>query len=189
VTFVGKHYQNIRLQLSEVFFSDHSKFFYCNGGQYRTEELPEEFDIGETSIDDHKRSLRRGNEGEHEDDFMAYSEWPYDHYEDSFNFEVSVAITKAETDEMTSEISDALKEIDGEKSFPCSLCDKVCKSKGGLTRHTNSKHSEGSSGSHPKPNLCKDDADSFVNKIQKQISFSSILNSPSHCEIGILNTS
>ena len=26
-------------------------------------------------------------------------------------------------------------------------------------------------------------------KIQKQISFSSILNSPSHCEIGILNTS
>jgi hypothetical protein len=44
-----------------------------------------------------------------------------------------VAITEAETDEMTSEFSDALKEIDGEKFFPCSLCDKVCKSKGGLT--------------------------------------------------------
>ena len=110
-----------------------------------------------------------GNEGEHEDDFMAYSEWPYDHYEDSFNFEVSVAITEAETDEMTSEFSDALKEIDGEKSFPCSLCDKVCKSKGGLTRHTNSRHSEGSSGSHPKPNLCKDDVDSFVKAIKDTI--------------------
>jgi hypothetical protein len=37
---------------------------------------------------------------------MAYSEWPYDNYEDSFNFEVSVAITEAETHEMTSEFSE-----------------------------------------------------------------------------------
>jgi hypothetical protein len=126
-------------------------------GNIETEELPEEFEICETSTDDNEHSLRQGNE------------WPYD-YDDSFNFEVSVAITEAETDEMTSEFSDALKEIDGAKSFPCSLCNNVCKSKGGLTQHTNSKHSEGSSGSHPSDaNLCKDDVDSFVKAIKGTI--------------------
>ena len=68
------------------------------------------------------------------------------HDDDLFNFEVSVAITEAETDEMTSEFSYALSEIDGEMNFPCTSCDKVCKSKGALTRHTNSKHSEASLG-------------------------------------------
>ena len=70
------------------------------------------------------------------------AESSYD-YDDLFNFEVSVAIAETETDEMNTEFSDAVNEIDGKKSFPCTLCEKVCKSKGGLTRHTNSKHSEG----------------------------------------------
>ena len=61
-------------------------------------------------------------------------------HEDLYNIEVSVAIIETETDEGNSEFSDALSEIDGEKFFQCSLCDKVCKSKSGLTRHTNSKH-------------------------------------------------
>ena len=35
---------------------------------------------------------------------------------------------------------EALSEIGGENQFSCNSCDKVCKSKGGLTRQVNSKH-------------------------------------------------
>ena len=33
-------------------------------------------------------------------------------------------------------------QVEGKKQFPCSICDKVCKSKGGLTKHQRSKHVE-----------------------------------------------
>ena len=74
------------------------------------------------------------------------SSWQFetDHQtDDSYNFAVSIAVTETETEEVSAEFSDALIEIDGMKSFSCSQCDKVCKSKGGLTRHTKSKHLEG----------------------------------------------
>jgi hypothetical protein len=41
---------------------------------------------------------------------------------------------------MEEEIAEALSEISGEKSFPWNSWEKVCKSKGGLTRKVNSKH-------------------------------------------------
>ena len=31
-------------------------------------------------------------------------------------------------------------QVEGRNQFPCDFCDKVCKSKGGLTRHRRSKH-------------------------------------------------
>ena len=62
--------------------------------------------------------------------------------DDVFNLNVSLAILEAETDEVDGEFLEALTEIEGKKSFPCPNCTKVCKSKGGLTRHTNSKHRE-----------------------------------------------
>ena len=34
-------------------------------------------------------------------------------------------------------------------NFRCSVCEKVCKTKGGLTRHRNSKHKVGSDSNHP----------------------------------------
>ena len=60
---------------------------------------------------------------------------------DTYQLNLSVVVTETDSEEIESEFSDALTEIHGEKSFPCTLCDKLCKSKGGLTRHTNSKHS------------------------------------------------
>jgi hypothetical protein len=60
--------------------------------------------------------------------------------EDCFNLELSVAVVETEADEIDSVFLDAVTEMEGKKSFPCDKCDKVCKSKGGLTRHKNSKH-------------------------------------------------
>ena len=62
--------------------------------------------------------------------------------EDYFNLELSLAIVQTEADEIDNEFVDAVTEIKGKKSFPCDKCDKICKSKGGLTRHKNSKHAE-----------------------------------------------
>ena len=41
---------------------------------------------------------------------------------------------------MRVEFAEAVTENEGKESFPCSKCEKLCKSKGGLTKHMNSKH-------------------------------------------------
>ena len=58
------------------------------------------------------------------------------------NLDVTIAVTEAEGEDIEQEFNDALTKIHGEKSFPCAKCDKVCKSKGGLMKHTNAKHNE-----------------------------------------------
>ena len=45
-----------------------------------------------------------------------------------------------ESDEVDAEFVEAMTKIERKKSFPCIHCPKICKSKGGLTKHTNSKH-------------------------------------------------
>ena len=62
--------------------------------------------------------------------------------EESETRTVSVSIAKMEGEEIEEKFDDALVEIAGVKSFPCKQCDKVCRSKGGLNRHFNSKHSQ-----------------------------------------------
>ena len=89
--------------------------------------------------------------------------------DDLYNFAVSIAVTETETEEVSAEFSDALIEIDGMKSFACSHCDKVCKSKGGLTRHTKSKHLEGGQLDETRVALCEDTVASFVETIKEQI--------------------
>lgn len=59
---------------------------------------------------------------------------------DLYLLNLTVTIAEMEGEEIEEEFDDALVEIEGLKSFPCEMCDKVCKSKGGLTRHVNSKH-------------------------------------------------
>ena len=48
-------------------------------------------------------------------------------------------MTVASRNEADSEFAKAIYEINGERDFPCSQCEKVCKAKGRLTRHTRSK--------------------------------------------------
>ena len=40
------------------------------------------------------------------------------------------------------EFEDAVSVMASEKAFPCINCDKICKSKAGLTRHVNAKHGD-----------------------------------------------
>lgn len=94
--------------------------------------------------------------------------------EDSYNFELCVSVTETETDEVNAEFSVAIEEIDGEKSFPCSQCEKICKSKGGLTRHTNSKHCDSELGEDGQAvvegvALCEETVSSFVETIKASI--------------------
>ena len=95
-------------------------------GQYLEENLAEETE--ERRLD----SLEYDSESEIE--------------EDTYRMNVTVFTTlhfttaEADNTDVKQEFIDALVEIEGKKEFPCTQCDKICKSKGGLTRHTNSKH-------------------------------------------------
>ena len=60
--------------------------------------------------------------------------------EAGFNLLFSVTVTETETNEIDNEFTEAVSEIEVKKSFYCEKYGKVCKSKGGLTSYTNSKH-------------------------------------------------
>ena len=88
-----------------------------------------------------------------------------------FNFEIAMAVLEEDEGDIETDFVEALSEIGGENQFPCDSCDKVCKSKGGLTRHVNSKHRDkGCKASNldiPAPT--KDGLCSIVNKIKLNI--------------------
>ena len=65
---------------------------------------------------------------------------PSEAFSDEYQLHLTIDVTEIEGEEIENEFNDALIEIAGMKSFPCSQCENVFKSKGGLTRHTNSKH-------------------------------------------------
>ena len=85
---------------------------------------------------------------------------------DTYQLNISLAVVERECDEIESKFNDELTEINRENSFPCTMCDKVCKSKGGLTRHTNSKHS---TMARPKTGFCKDSVTSIIESIKAKI--------------------
>ncbi len=53
--------------------------------------------------------------------------------------------------------------------YPCSKCSKICKSKGGLTKHINSKHGDADKVSSPLAPLCFDTIKSIVDTIKENI--------------------
>lgn len=86
------------------------------------------------------------------------------------NIAVDIIETCVETEdlELENEFLVALNEIEGQNVFPCSKCSKICKSKGGLTKHTNSKHGGTDCVSNTTP-LCKETLTSFVSAIKKNV--------------------
>ncbi len=51
-----------------------------------------------------------------------------DEYSYQFNLNLSITITEEETDEVETEFTHSIKEIEGSESFACIYCQKVCKS-------------------------------------------------------------
>lgn len=88
---------------------------------------------------------------------------------DLYDMDIAVHLTETDSGEVDKEFIDALIEIEGQTSFPCSKCDKICKSKGGLTRHTNSKHRNETVLNQIKTPLCKDTVASIVETIKTNI--------------------
>ena len=91
---------------------------------------------------------------------------------DMYHLDIIVALTETESGEEDSVFIDALTEIEGKNSFPCSKCNKICKSKGGLTKHTDSKH-RGDIGSPETDQtltpLCKDTISSIVESSKRSL--------------------
>ena len=67
---------------------------------------------------------------------------PSEAFSDEYEMYLAIAITEIDGEEIENEFNDALIEIEGMKSFPCSQCEKVCKSKRALPdiRTRNTKH-------------------------------------------------
>ena len=87
---------------------------------------------------------------------------------------MNIAIDIVENDDLSveNEFINALNEIDGLMVYPCNMCNKICKSKGGLTKHKNSKHVDDVSGTSEGSNttpLDKDTMNSIVNTIKQNI--------------------
>ena len=65
----------------------------------------------------------------------------FEHH-DEFNFDVAMFVVEENGEAVEQELEDAASVMAGEKAFPCMNCEKICKSKAGLTRHTNAKHGD-----------------------------------------------
>ena len=89
-----------------------------------------------------------------------------------FYFDIGMAVMDEEAIENI--FVEAVTETVGEKTFPC---EKICKSKAGLTRHVNAKH--GSKANANIPSLTNDELTSIVNKVKAN------LTSEGHWDTGI----
>ena len=118
-------------------------------------------DSGETSRQrlDIDPSLSAGSE---------QGESSFDEKTVEYNMNIAIDIVETDYQEVENEFVDSIVEIEGSKAFPCSKCGKICKSKGGLTKHTNSKHGDISPQLNTTP-LCLDTLKSIVDTIKRNI--------------------
>ena len=86
-------------------------------------------------------------------------------------FFLKLLLTLTDYEEVENEFAASIVEIKGANVFPCSKCSKICKSKGGLTKHTNSKHGDADKISSPLNTtlLCFDTIKSIVDTIKENI--------------------
>ena len=107
-------------------------------------------------IDVPERSASIGEEAREEDNLP-------------FNFNIAMALIENESGVMEAEVTEAVNEIEGQNRFPCDRCDKVCKSKAGLTRHINSKHRDNANEESNVPSLTKVELVNIVNNVKLKI--------------------
>ena len=89
-----------------------------------------------------------------------------------YNMDVALSFVDEDEEAIVEEVTEAVSEMSGEKSFPCAKCDKICKSKGGLTRHVRAKHLNESSTNVPSQatqTLTKEQLNLIVENIKGKI--------------------
>ena len=84
-----------------------------------------------------------------------------------FHFDIAMAVMHEDEEAIENVFVEAVTETVGEKTCPCENCDKICKSKAGLTRHVNAKH--GSKANASIPSLTNDELTSIVNKVKANL--------------------
>ena len=102
----------------------------------------------------------------------APDELPFVHEEDDkelllFHFHIAMAVMDEDEEAIENVFVEAVTEIVGEKTFPCGNCDTICKSKAGLTRHVNAKHSSKANANIP--SLTNDGLTFIVNKVKANL--------------------
>lgn len=86
-----------------------------------------------------------------------------------FHFEIAMAVIDEDEEAILDDFVEAATEIAGEKRFSCESCDKICKSKAGLTRHVYAKHRSKDASNENAPSLTKDKLVTIVNKVKAKV--------------------
>ena len=91
--------------------------------------------------------------------------------EDAFHMDIAIDLIENDNLLVENQFEDAVNEIDGLVVYPCNMYEKICKSKGGLTKHKNSKHVEIGASSTEGRNapLDNDSMNSIVNTIKQNL--------------------
>ena len=122
-------------------------------------------DSGETSRTRRDVVPPLSTRSEQDESAFEYSETFHD-----YNINICVDIIETDYQEVENEFADSIVEIEGAKVFPCANCSKICKSKGGLTKHTNSKHGDPDvSSSRNTTPLCFDTIKTIVDTIKTNV--------------------
>ena len=91
--------------------------------------------------------------------------------EDDFHMDIAIGLIENDDLLVENQFEDAVNEIDGLVVYRCNMCEKICKSIGGLIKHKNSKHVEVGASSTEGRNapLDKDSMNSIVNTIKQNL--------------------
>ena len=127
-----------RCEVFPVKRSEEQRVFDMESEEERAIVATQGSPLGRTEREDIRQSSEE--EVDSEDQSQSEGDEPETESEDVFNINSALTMLESEADLLDDEFEDALAEIEGKKSSSCPSCDKICKSKGGLTRHTNAKH-------------------------------------------------
>lgn len=106
----------------------------------------------------------------------------------------TLMLIEAQADEVEAEVQNSIEEVEGLKQFACIHCEKICKSKGGLTNHVRRMHAVcgqtlGDSGLPIIPNLTSEAVDNMLANIRRNLRESQLYDDEILAEVDKLQPS